>query len=226
MEYAGQRAWRDFCSIEDVREFLVQSREEGQESEGQPSGAIRNLLGETALLQLLMRSAPRQDGRVVLLFESLNAALPPQSARLAAQEAEVLREAFELAVRELDVRGLSHAKALLVEGTLARELAPLETGTHLFIVEGELAPVAVTALPLKARQKPEAVLNRLRLARKRWWTEGGEEPYAPGPVLRVIHQSGQTLDLRSGGITRSEAGVGARRSYLLSALPLGHGEEE
>lgn len=226
MEYAGQRAWRDFCSIEDVREFLVQSREEGQESEGQPSGAIRNLLGETALLQLLMRSAPRQEGRVVLLFESLNAALPPQSARLAAQEAEVLREAFELAVRELDVRGLSHAKALLVEGTLARELAPLETGTHLFIVEGELAPVAVTALPLKARQRPEAVLNRLRLARKRWWTEGGEEPYAPGPVLRVIHQSGQTLDLRSGGITRSEAGVGARRSYLLSALPLGHGEEE
>lgn len=226
MEYAGQRAWRDFCSIEDVREFLAQSREDGHEGDSQADGALRNLLGETALLQLLLRSAPRQDSRLVLLFESLNAALPPQSARLAAQEAEVLREAFELTVRELEIRGSPYTKALLVEGSLARDVAPLEAGTHLFIVDGELAPVAVTALPLKPRQKPEAALKRLRLARRHWWSQGGEEPFAPGPVLRVIHQGGQTLDLRSGNVTRSEAGVGARRSYLLSALPLGHGEEE
>ncbi len=47
-----------------------------------------------------------------------------------------------------------------------------------------------------------------------------------GEVVRVHHGNGLCMDLRSGIVTRTEPGIGARRSFVLSLLPVSEDEEE
>lgn len=209
LEYAGRRAWKEFCSASDLREFLAEGAQERASSE---SGATYlSPLQEAALLRLLVRRQNARESRWLLHLEALNGALASPAPILAAQEMALFKEAFELDVAEVET-GNSRARALLISGALADEFVPLEAGVHLFVVEGELAPVAARAVRLKPGEKPERGERRL-----------GE---AVGEVVRVHHGNGLCMDLRSGIVTRTEPGIGARRSFVLSLLPVSEDEEE
>lgn len=207
LEYAGRRAWNEFCSASDLREFTQQAAQErakgGQEASHWP------VLQEAALLRLLVRARDARESRWLMHFEPLNGALPFPAVTLAAHEAALFHEAFDLDVVEARI---GPSPALVISGPVADEFVPREAGVHLFIVEGELAPVAARAVRLNAGETPQAALARLSAA--------------VGEVVRVYHDNGLCMDLRSGIITRSEPGVGARRSFALSLLPMGTDEEE
>lgn len=209
LEYAGRRAWGEFCSASDLREFLEQAAQE--RAEGDAGATYMSPLQEAALLRLLVRKHDARESRWLLHLEALNGALASPAPIVAANEQALLKEAFELETREVET-GNPRARALLFSGVLAGEFVPREAGVHLFVLEGELAPVAARVVKLKPGERPERALKRL--------------PEDVGQVVRVHHGNGLCMDLRSGIVTRTEPGIGARRSFVLSLLPIGEDEEE
>jgi ATP-dependent Clp protease ATP-binding subunit ClpA len=209
LEYAGRRAWGEFCSASDLREFLEQAALD--RAEGDAGATYMSPLQEAALLRLLVRKHDKRESRWLLHMEALNGALASPAPIVAANELALFKEAFDLEASEVET-GQPRSRALVLSGALADEWVPREAGVHLFVIEGELAPVAVSAIKLKPGEKPERALKRL--------------PDEVGQVVRVHHGNGLCMDLRSGVVTRTEPGIGARRSFMLSLLPIGDDEEE
>jgi ATP-dependent Clp protease ATP-binding subunit ClpA len=93
----------------------------------------------------------------------------------------------------------SHVAALLVEGTLAARLAPLEVGTHLFVSDSQTyEPVLVTVGPTDE--------------------QGASLP----PVVRIYAEPDATLDLRTKLLSIGKMGSAELRAFVLAALPLPH----
>jgi hypothetical protein len=209
LEYAGRRAWGELCSAADLREFLEQAAQE--RAAGDAGTTCMPPLQEAALLRLLVRRRDARESRWLLHLEALNGALASPAPIVAADELSLFTQAFELEASEIET-GDTRSRALLVSGALADEWVPREAGIHLFVIEGELAPVAARVVKLKPGERPERALKRL--------------PDEAGEVVRVRHGNGLCMDLRSGIVTRSEPGIGARRSFMLSLLPISGDEEE
>ena len=231
IEFAGRRVWNDFCSAADVRDFLQNAQEERVSGEAPDTARLRTPLCEAALLQLLVRRRHAPESRVLLVFEALNGAPASPLPLLVPGELQLFQQAFDLAAEEVALG--QRKRGLLVQGALARDIATLEAGIHLYLVDHELAPVQVSAVVLKPFESASDAAARLEKTRKKWARQvalgkagPADEPNAPGQVLRVNHANGLTIDLRSGSATRTEPGIGARRSYLLALLPLGTDEEE
>ncbi|HEX7331808.1 MAG TPA: AAA family ATPase [Pyrinomonadaceae bacterium] len=90
--------------------------------------------------------------------------------------------------------GEDHVELLSIEGPLASVLAPLETGTHLFVSANEAyVPVIVGSPSSRTIGLPS--------------------------VLRIYSDPGVTLDLRSRLLARTKLGNAELRAFILSALP-------
>ena len=90
--------------------------------------------------------------------------------------------------------GGGHVELLSIDGPLASVLAPLESGTHLFVSANEAyVPVVVGSPASRAGGLP--------------------------PVLRIYSDPGATLDLRSRLLARAKLGNAELRAFILSALP-------
>ena len=91
-----------------------------------------------------------------------------------------------------------HFESLSLDGPLASVLAPLETGTHLFVSPDE----GYTPLVVSSRS-------------------GIDSAPADGlpPVLRIYSDPGVTLDIRSRLLSRGPLGRAELRAFILSALP-------
>ncbi|HEX7772840.1 MAG TPA: hypothetical protein VF435_10505, partial [Pyrinomonadaceae bacterium] len=86
-----------------------------------------------------------------------------------------------------------HVELLSIDGPLASVLAPLESGTHLFVSPEAYVPLVVST-------KTEA-------------------PAGLPSVLRIYCDQGATLDIRSRLLARSKLGNAELRAFILSALP-------
>jgi len=100
---------------------------------------------------------------------------------------------------ETDLRTGAHTQvaALLLEGSLAALLAPLEVGTHLFVSGSQTyQPVVVTV--------------------------GSEHVEGLPPVIRIYAEPEATLDLRTQLLSIGKMGSAELRAFILAALPLPH----
>jgi hypothetical protein len=92
-----------------------------------------------------------------------------------------------------------HFAELLVEGSIAALLAPLEAGTHLFVSPNEsYQPVVV--MVRSADKHPEHFENL-------------------PPVLRIYAEGDTTLDLRTQLLSIGKLGSSELRAFVLAALP-------
>jgi len=93
----------------------------------------------------------------------------------------------------------THVGELLLEGTLASLLAPLEAGTHLFVSDSQTyQPVVVTVGSAKDPEQVDTL----------------------PPVLRVYAEPEVTLDLRTRLLALGKMGSAELRAFVLAALPL------
>ena len=103
---------------------------------------------------------------------------------------------------DLKARHIVHAASLVLEGSLAALLAPLEAGTHLFVSNSQTyQPVVVTVGP--AGESTES--DRLETL-----------PH----VVRIYAEPEVTLDLRTQLLSIGKIGSAELRAFLLAALPL------
>jgi hypothetical protein len=98
----------------------------------------------------------------------------------------------------------AHAASILLEGSLAALLAPLEAGTHLFVSNSQTyQPIVVTAGSVEKTAEPERIES------------------LPS-VLRIYAEPDATLDLRTQLLSKGKMGSGELRAFLLAALSLPH----
>ena len=93
-----------------------------------------------------------------------------------------------------------HCESLSLDGPLARVLAPLEVGTHLFVSSDE----GYTPLVVSSHTGIHPVST---------------PPDGLPPVLRIYSDPGATLDIRSRLLSRGPLGRAELRAFILSALP-------
>src|SRR5262249_22761354 len=94
----------------------------------------------------------------------------------------------------------THVATLLLEGPLAALLAPLEAGTHLFVLKSQTyQPVVVTVGS----------------------ADQGHFETLP-PVLRIYAEPEATLDLRTQLLSIGKMGSAELRAFVLAALPAPH----
>jgi hypothetical protein len=194
---------------------------------GPYAGRLFALLWETALLQTLADSirTPAAD-RVILWPHGLNPERQPAAERLLADYYTALHH-LHLAVTDLPEQvkaSAGQAHFLVVQGPHALPLLRMEAGTHLFCPRrGMVEPVLVDVLPLADGVEPTAAVDG-RLAERQKWLEAltqgratvVDDPFRPGPVLRIYEERGEGVDLRT-GMTVTGEGIIAN---LLSVLPL------
>lgn len=103
------------------------------------------------------------------------------------------------------VNSHQHVEALILEGSLAGLLAPLEAGTHLFVSASEsYTPIIVSSRAF------DSSITRAPI---------GEETIGLPPVLRIYSEPGPTLDLRSHLLATAKLSQAELRAFILTALP-------
>lgn len=179
---------------------------------------MQDLVREIALLDALWtrvprvtdKNAPGADGHQSILLTI--ASLDEQGRTMSIRLRDLYRALFEkefgcsVALVSQPSTGSGskthgHIELLRLDGPLAGVLAPLETGTHLFVSPAE------TYVPLVVSSRIwDGEISSLDLA--------AELP----PVLRIYSDPGVTLDIRSRLLSRARLGNGELRAFILSAL--------
>jgi hypothetical protein len=95
-----------------------------------------------------------------------------------------------------------HFAELLVEGSIAALLAPLEAGTHLFVSAGQ-------------NYQPVIVMTGVA-------DQHLERYQSLPPVLRIYAEGDTTLDLRTQLLSLGKLGSAELRAFMLAALPRPH----
>jgi ATP-dependent Clp protease ATP-binding subunit ClpA len=219
---------REMAAALDINEYVRDLAASAEATGTGPyAGRLLALVWEAALLQTLADSIQTPTaGRLVLWPHGLNPERQTAVQRLLADYRTALPH-LHLEVTDWPAPGKSateQPRFLIVQGLHALPLLRLEAGTHLFCPKrGVVEPVLVDVLPLAEGADAAAAVSD-RLAQRQVWLEAltqgraavGEDPFRPGPVLRIYEQRIEGLDLRT-GMTVAEGGLIAN---LLSVLPL------
>ena len=177
------------------------------------SDYLQDLIRETALLDALSATLPsevHENGPTWLTIASLDEHGRATCVRLR----DLYRNLFErefgcttalpdsstIARLREGVGPHGHFESLSIAGPLASVLAPLETGTHLFVSADD----GYTPLVVSSRTGIESA---------------SKAPEGLPPVLRIYSDPGATLDIRSRLLARGPLGKAELRAFILSALP-------
>jgi ATP-dependent Clp protease ATP-binding subunit ClpA len=174
---------------------------------------LLDLLNETSLLNVLSTIADGSEPPPVQTYMRISA-LDANGRTACLQLRDLYRNLFEREFNckvkvenaESDQRAGAHAHAasILLEGSLAALLAPLEAGTHLFVSNSQTyQPIVVTAGSVEKTAEPERIES------------------LPS-VLRIYAEPDATLDLRTQLLSKGKMGSGELRAFLLAALSLPH----
>ena len=177
---------------------------------------LLDLLNETSLLNALSTiTAENETGSAQTLIRV--ASLDASGRTACSQLRDLYRTLFEKEfnckvikseniANESDLKAGAHVHiaTLVLEGSLAAQLAPLEAGTHLFVSSSQTyQPVVVTVG--SADQ-----------------SSNSDHCESLPPVVRIYAEPEATLDLRTQLLSIGKIGSAELRAFVLAALPLPH----
>jgi len=149
---------------------------------------------------------------------------------LADQYKQALMQSLSLDVTDISPkRGEAPGeRALVLRGPQAMRVAEMEAGTHLICpAHTSIVPLQIIALPMEVGDEPQTVLKSAQQKQQEWRVLMGRgeatsdtAPFAFGPVVRVITENGNVLDLRSGLMSPSPPTAAMLGGLLLATLPL------
>jgi ATP-dependent Clp protease ATP-binding subunit ClpA len=227
---------REITAALDINEYLHDLAQSARAPAGPAAAELSDLLDRAALLQLVAQSlrSPQPERVVVwavqlgaphwgpwtdLLVDGYEAALP--SLGLEVHLGDVPEK--DLADSGFAVAGHSPVRFLTAQGPHALPLLVREAGVHLHCPEHDpVLPAQVLVLPVPEGLGPDAVVRHWLEARGGWLkalargeASVEEDPWRPGPVIRVWSKRGGVLDLCT-GLT----GDASLAACLLASLPL------
>jgi ATP-dependent Clp protease ATP-binding subunit ClpC len=189
---------------------------------------LADIMREAALAHILASDDGDVDQAAVLILRPLLDSSASQLVRLVSAYAALCENQFQLRTEIVRHDPLSGA-AISARGVRAADLLAGERGTHLFVVrDGSLAPVIARVETVGAEEEPERVVADVLERRQRWLAElargavaPGDDPWRPGPVVRVYCPDVATLDVRSGLMVPDMPGSVDLRAFVLAGLPFG-----
>jgi ATP-dependent Clp protease ATP-binding subunit ClpC len=172
-----------------------------------------DLLNETSLLNALaviVDGATSHSAQTLIRVTSLDATGRTACLQLRDLYRTLFEKEFDCKVIKTDTvsnetdpktHAHTHVASLLLEGSLAAMLAPLEVGTHLFVSNSQTyQPVVVTVNYADKASQFESL----------------------PPVLRIYAEPEATLDLRTQLLSIGKMGSAELRAFVLAALPTPH----
>jgi ATP-dependent Clp protease ATP-binding subunit ClpC len=160
-----------------------------------------DLLNETSLMNALSTIVDGNAAQTLMRVASLDATGRTACLHLRDLYRTLFEKEFNCKVIKSEIDAGTHAHmhvaTLLLEGPLAALLAPLETGTHLFVSGSQTYQPVVVTVGSARREQFESL----------------------PPVLRIYAEPDVTLDLRTQLLSIGKIGSAELRAFVLAALP-------
>lgn len=200
---------------------------------GGKDAALQAVLHETALTEAELRTL--RDGspsRVVLCFRRLGGSGTLWASHLATSLQAAMtanpKSAVDFGIGcELFEPQEGGLALLTISGLAAAAVAQLEEGVHLYTTDANFVAIQVLNVPVTDDESAVQAWQRLEARRADWLNRLAtgtarieEDPWSPGPVVRLYERPGLTLDLRTGDMTDGTPDNAAWQRFLLGALPL------
>lgn len=212
-------AWLELRTPNELRGFLL--RHADDQGENQLIGRMRRLLASASLLNLMTEQQPREDERVLFVLRTVNGRHSSAPSHLIGSINALLRHRVELGADHIEVRQPGEA-AMVVSGYLATALCRAMAGLHLWCWEGGMQPLHAIAEILQPDEEASARLDELNERRRKWAeavargeASADDDPLPHGKVVQVHYNLGQTLDVRTGQVSRERPSLNQLWTWLM-----------
>ena len=217
-------AWLELRTPNELRGYLTARAEDP--GEDQLQGRLRRLLASTSLLNLMIEQQPREDERVLFVLRTVNGRHSSAPETVISSMSALLRHRVDLGVERIEVQQPGEA-AMVVSGYLADALCQAMSGLHLWCWEGGMQPLHAISEALTADDDAAARLEDMN-ERRRAWAEAvakgeasaDDDPLPHGKVVQVHYNAGQTLDVRTGQVSRERPSLSQLWTWLMLSFDL------